>query len=120
MSSGFYMTEPNQPDFWMEVQKATPGFFGAVGAVLLVQRPRNWMEMASSLVAGTATAYFVAPFAVHFMGWTDASGAQSAMGFGLGMCAVALMPGLIRRLQQLISVMNFSWSPQNKDESNGS
>lgn len=123
MSSGFYMTEPNQPDFWMEVQKATPGFFGALGAVLLVQRPRNWMEMAAALVAGTATAYFVAPFAAHWMGWDESAGGKSAMGFGLGMCAVALMPGIVRRLQYLIGAWNGTWPPQiptHKDESDGS
>lgn len=122
MASTFEMSEPSQPDFWMQVQKASPGFFGALGATLLVQRPKNSMEMAASLVGGTATAYFLAPFAVHWMGWSEAPGAQSAMGFGLGMCGVALMPGLIRRLQTLIGLWNGTWPPvppQDKDKTDG-
>lgn len=111
MSRGFYMTDPNVPDFWMNVQKATPGFFGALGAVLLVQRPQNWFEMTAAMVGGTATAYFVGPFAAHWMGWSTAEGV-SAMGFGLGMCGVALMPALIRRIQHLIGLWEGTWPPK--------
>lgn len=123
MSKAFYMTDPNVPDFWLNVQKATPGFFGALGAVLLVQRPQNWIEMTAAIVGGTATAYFVGPFAAHFMGWQTAEGA-SAMGFGVGMCGVALMPGLVRRVQHLIGQWNGAWPPslltKDKDKTDGS
>lgn len=105
------MTDPNVPDFWMNVQKATPGFFGALGAMLLVQRPQNWMEMVSGMIGGTATAYFVGPFAAHWLGWSTAEGV-SAMGFGLGMCGVALMPALVRRIQFLIGMWEGSWPPK--------
>lgn len=111
MSKGFYMTDPNTPDFWLQIQKATPGFFGALGAVLLVQRPRDWVEMTAALIGGTATAYFVGPHAASIMGWTSPEGV-SAMGFGLGMCGVALMPGLVRRVQYLIGMWNGTWPPQ--------
>lgn len=123
MSKGFYMTEPNVPDFWVEVQKAMPGFFGALGAVLLVQRPQNWFEMTAAMIGGTATAYFIAPFAAHWMGWASAEGV-SAMGFGVGMCGVALMPGLVRRVQHLIGLWNGAWPPsfppETKDKSDES
>ena len=110
MATDFSMTEPHQPDFWLEVQKASPGFFGALGATLLVQRPQNRMEFVAAMVGGTATAYFVGPFAAAWMGWGSPEG-QSAMGFGLGMCGVALMPGLVRRIQNLIGMWNGAWPP---------
>jgi hypothetical protein len=121
MATDYSMSEPSQPDFWMEVQKATPGFFGAMGATLLVQRPQNRMEFIAAMIGGTATAYFVGPFAANWMGWSTPEG-QSAMGFGLGMCGVALMPGIVRRVQLLIGMWNGTWPPsfqQQKDDSDG-
>lgn len=111
MAKGFYMADPNIPDFWVTLQKSTPGFFGSLVAGLLVQRPQNWWEMAVAVVGGTATAYFVAPFVAHFLGHTSPEG-LSAMGFGSGMCAVLLMPGLMRRIQHLIGRWEGAWPPK--------
>lgn len=111
MSRGFYMNDPNIADFWITVQKSTPGFFGSMVAALLVQRPRNWIEMSASVAGGTATAYFIAPFVAHFIGQSTAEGI-SALGFGTGMCAVLLMPSLMRRVQHLIGRWEGTWPPK--------
>lgn len=107
----FYMTDPNQPDLLVALQKMMPGAAGSLVAILLVQRPQNWQELVAAVCGGTMMAYFVGPFAASRMGWDTPEGI-SAMGFGTGMCAVILMPALMRRIQHLIGRWEGTWPPK--------
>lgn len=108
----FYMADQNQPDLVAELAKSIPGIGGSLTILIMVIRPRNWVEFVTSLLGGATTAYFVGPITASILRLEATPEGVSGAGFLTGALAVAFMPALVRQGQHIVGRWNGTWPPK--------
>ncbi len=107
--------DPQQLDLLHQAGKHVPGFFGALIATYYLSKPASKLEVVGSLFAGTISATYVGPYAAYILA-PEIAYVHSGVHFLVGAITVVFVPLFVRRVQELITSLDwqtikemFSW-----------